>query len=63
MPEYFRGLDRGLKILQDMRDYEYSMTKKNEKICRMFLEMMIADYARILEEEKAEALKRMGTKD
>lgn len=59
MPEYFRGLDRGLKILQDMRDYEYSMTKKNKEICQMFLEMVIADYTKHIEDEKAKALEDM----
>lgn len=56
MPEYFRGLDRGLAILQDMREYEFSMTRKNKQVCQMFLEMVIADYTRIIEEEKEKAL-------
>lgn len=56
MAEYFRGLDRGLAILQDMREYEFSMTKKNKEVCKAFLEMVIADYTRIIEEEKEKAL-------
>lgn len=59
MPEYFRGLDKGLSILQGMREYEFSMSKKNEKICKMFLNMVIADYTHQLEDEKAKALSEM----
>lgn len=56
MPEYFRGLDTGLSWLKEMQEYEFSMTKKNEKICRMFLEMVINDYMHRIEQAKAEAL-------
>ena len=62
MPEYFRGLDKGLKWLKEMQEYEIDTDGDEtlEEQIRGFLGLVVSDYMNRLEKEKAEAL--TGTK-
>lgn len=57
MPEYIRGLEKGLSILKDMREYQVdSDITEMPQMIRAFLDLIIADYTDHIEAEKAKLL-------
>ena len=57
--DYIRGLEKGLAIIKDMREYEVdSDIPDMEEYVHQILDLIVADYMEHIETIKAEMLKR-----
>ena len=56
--DYIRGLEKGLAIIKDMREYEVdSDIPDMEEYVHQILDLIVADYTEHIETIKAEMLK------